>query len=580
MRRTAEEPAGTTGSPAPTSANRRWHLPAVVGYVALTAWVMWPAVRGFRTQAVSNNADGAMFSWLWGAMPSELGAGRNPYRTELMFHPVGADLRMTTSSPLVMALTWPVRAALGPHAQVNALQLASMFLAGLAMYLLAYRACARRSAAFVAGVGYAMLPNRFIHAIDGHHNLIESAVIPFGLLVLLRFIERPTTMRGVALGGVCGSAFLIDPQLTILLLLGMAVLGLVHRRVLLAEVRRLAGAAVVAVVVALPLLAPMAAAMVAGQVGEPDPTSSTLVYSSSPLSWVVPPFDWLWLERFVSIEPLTPTGDGVVYPGLVLLLLSLAGVSLSSRDQRKGWVAIALVSFVLSLGPYIFARNTMLEVPMPFFAFRAIPGLDAMRVPGRFGLLGAVGIDVLAAVALTDVSRRWPRRAHLIAGLAVLVTAFELFPRSLPIRDPGISEVYEAIANDEAQGAVLEIPIKWSTTQEQIGFEGNDEDFLFLLYQTVHRRPTVSGAVSRFPDEDLTRLVETPLYRQVLALGGETGYDDPATFDRRDLEALDIDFVVYHRDDAAPAALAYLRSLQLPVLADDGTVIAWKVPSG
>ncbi len=38
-----------------------------------------------------------------------------------------------------------------------------------------------------------------------------------------------------------------------------------------------------------------------------------------------------------------------------------------------------------------------------------------------------------------------------------------------------------------------------------------------------------------------------------------------------------IDFVVYHRDDPAPDALRYIEALDLPVLADDGTVIVWKV---
>lgn len=525
---------------------------------------------------MADGVDGAMFSWLWGAMPSAIAAGDNPYRTDQMFHPVGADLEMTTTSPLVALLTWPVRAALGSAAQVNALQLVSMFLAGMAAYLLAEHVCRHRRAAFVAGTAYAMFPGRFVH-VDGHLNLIETAVIPFGLLLFLRFTDAPSWQRALALGGTCGAAFLIDPQLTILLGMGLLALAMVHRRIVVAEARRVLGAAALAVVVASPLLLPMAAAMATGQVGEADPTSSTLVYSSSPLSWVVPPLDRLWLGHFASIEPLTPTWDGVTFPGLAMLGLAFAGVSLTDRDRRRGWVAMFLVSFVLSLGPYLFVRDTALKVPLPFFALRMIPGVDAMRVPGRFGLLGALGIYVLAAAALADVVRRFPRRAGLVVAVVGAVTVLELFPQAVTSREDDVAEAYQVIARDPSDGAVLEIPLKWSTTQEQIGFVGHDQDFRFLLYQTVHGRPIVSGAVSRYPDADLEELLSVPVFRQVLALGGEPDFDDAARFAAEDLAELGIGFVVYHRDDPAPRVLSYLRSLDLPVLVDDGTMIVWKV---
>lgn len=563
-----------TAESAPSRPGR--HAPAALGYVVLTVWVLWPAVSQFRTRVTANAVDGAMFTWLWGAMPSAVAAGDNPYRTDLMFHPIGADLELTTSSPLIALVTLPIRETLGTAAQVNALQLVSMFFAGMATYLLANRVSRHRGAAFVAGVAYALLPGRFFH-VDGHLNLIETAVIPVGLLLFLRFTDAPSRRRAAALGGAFGATFLIDPQLTILLGIGLLCVGVVHRRMVVAQAKRLIGAALLAVVVAAPLLVPMAAAIASGNHGEADPTSSTLQYSSSPLSWVVPPLERLWLGRFASIEPITPNWEGVAFPGLAMLGLAVAGVSLTPRDRRRGWVAISLVGFVLSLGPYLFVRNTSLPVPLPFFALRLVPGLDAMRVPGRFAMLGALGIYVLAAAALADVVRRVPRRAILAVALAGVVTVIELFPAPTQSRNDDVSDAYEVLARHPSRGAVLEIPLKWSTTQEQIGFEEKDQDFRYLLFQSVHGRPTVSGAVSRYPDAELDALLETPVYRQVLALGDEPGFDDPARFDGNDLAALDIGFVVYHRDDPVPRALAYLRSLDLPVLADDGTVIIWKV---
>lgn len=552
------------------------HLPASVGYAVLTAAVLWPAVAHFRTRQLADDIDGTMFAWVWWAMPRALAEGRNPYRTDLVFHPVGSGLELTTTSPLVNLLTWPVQAAFGSAAQVNTIQLASMFLAGLATYFLAHRVCGHRGASFVAGAAYALLPRRFVH-VEGQLNLIETAIIPFGLLVFLRFAEAPTRRRAISLGITCGAAFLIDPQLTVLLGMGLLALLWTHRRVVTSAAHHLLLALATALVVAAPLLVPMALALSSGQDGSPDPTRSVLQYSASPLSWVVPPLDRLWVGNAASIAPLTPNHEGVAYPGLIMLGLALWGVELSLRARRRGWVAMSLVAFVLSLGPYPFVRDASLDIPLPFFILAEIPGLQIMRVPGRYALLGAAGIYMLAALALADLVRRIPQRATLIVGLVGTLTIVELLPRSLPSTPATVPSAYEVLADDTDEGAVLELPLKWSTTQQYFGFDGHRRDFRFLAAQIVHERPIVSGAVARYPDDDLRWLTQQPVYRQLLAMGGEPKFDDPPRFSAADLEELGIRYVVYHRDDPVPEALAYMRTLRLPVLADDGTVIIWKV---
>jgi hypothetical protein len=555
----------------------RWrHAPAAGGYALLTMAVMWPAVAHFRTNAMVDGSDGAVFSWLWWEMPRAVAHGSNPYGTNLLFHPSGADLSLTTSAPLVGLVTWPVQIAFGPTAQVNLVQLGSMFLAGWATYLLAEAVCRNRGAAFVAGVAFAMLPARFVH-VDGHLNLVETGVLPFGLLVFLRFSEAPTTRGAIRVGVVMGASFLVDPQLALLLGVGVTVLALARRRLLLEHAHRVVGGALVALVVASPLLLPMGVALAAGNGTQTDATSDAVAFSASPVSWILPPLDRLWLGHLAMIEPVTPSLEGVAYPGFVMLGLAVAGAAVSSRDRRRGWVAMAAVGFVLSLGPYPLVGDRYLEVPLPFSLLRLIPGLDALRVPGRFALLGGLAVQVLAASALAAMARRIPRKAPLVIGLVALVTAAELWPRSLPSRPNDVPTPYERIAEQPDDGVVLEIPLKWSTGHDSYGFDGHQPNFMFLLYAMVHGHPLVSGAVSRYPDADLHEMLSVPSYRQLLALGGEPGFDDQATFDRRDLEALGIGYVVYHRDDPVPAALAYLQRLDLPVLADDGNVIVWRV---
>ena len=548
-----------------------------VGYVLLSCVVLWPAVAHFTSVATVGDADGAMFRWLWWSMPRALGAGDNPLHTELIFHPVGADLTLTTFAPLVALVSWPVRVAFGPSAQINAVQLGAMFLAGWGTYRLALHVSGHRAAAFLAGAAYALLPARFVH-VDEHLNLVAAGLIPLVALAFLRVLDGPSRRGALVLGGWLGCTFLVDPQLAILAVVTVAVLGAARWQDSRLALGQLGRAAALSAVIAAPLLVPMAAALASGGVGEEDTTGESFLYSASPVSWLVPPAGRLWISDALPFTSSTPTPEGTVHPGFVVLVLAGAAVVLTPRIRRTGWLGVTVVGAVLSLGPYPFVGDRHVELPLPFFLFRAIPGVGTMRVPGRFGLVGGLGLVILAAVGMAALLQRRPRWQQALPALAFVLLVVELWPAQLRTQEPIRSDVYDVIREDEADGAVLELPLKWSMSQGHLGFRGHDEDFRFLLAAIIHERPIASGAVSRFSDERLAALLDIPTYRQILALGGEPGFDEPADFSERDLRDLGISFVVYHRSDPAPRVLEYLQALDLEVLADDDDVIAYRVP--
>jgi hypothetical protein len=82
---------------------------------------------------------------------------------------------------------------------------------------------------------------------------------------------------------------------------------------------------------------------------------------------------------------------------------------------------------------------------------------------------------------------------------------------------------------------------------------------------------------ARYPARSRRALLDNPVYAQVVPLQeGDPAF--VATYDAFDLRQAGIGYVVYHRRDGRPAALAYFQSLRLPVLADDGNTTVWKVP--
>ena len=567
----------------------RSHLPAAGGFAALTVAFLWPVFRHFPTRVLSQGGDGSAFLWAYWAMPRALGDLENPFVTDGLFHPVGANLAFHTTTPLEMAAAWPLSQLFGLGVAVNVLQVSAVLLSALGAYLLALHVWGDRRAAFFAGVAFAFVPYRFVH-MGGHFNLIHTEFLPFGLLAALRFIEQPSRRRAGVLGLVLGLTFLTDAYYAVFLGLSIAVLCLLRLYDLrqgqtLARLGLVAG---VAVLVAAPLLVPMAQAVAAGELDPLPGWGGADVFSADLISWLVPPDRHpFWGHAVEGLRDRLPAGgEGIAYPGLVVIALALGGRYVADRAARRCWVVLAAVMGVLALGPFLQVAGRSgsgfsylgreFVLPLPYMVIRAVPLLNGVRVPGRFAIVAILALDVLAAGALAALLHRRSRLGVASLGLALVLVVVEFLPGRLAQHPVAVPAPYHRIAADGGTGAVLEIPLQWQSGTAVVGDRSRDHT-IFLYYATVHGRPLVSGYLSRYPDERLERLTAIPMYRQVLALVGDPGFDDPAEFDADDLRRLGIGYVVYHRDRPEPKAYEYLDTLGLERLSDDGTVLAWKV---
>jgi hypothetical protein len=279
------------------------------------------------------------------------------------------------------------------------------------------------------------------------------------------------------------------------------------------------------------------------------------------------------------------------YPYVGLVILGLAIAALFMRGTRKGpWPLIAAGSMVLALGPYLHVNNWTgshfntfgrpYSIPLPYGLFRFVPVLSGLRIPGRFAFIGALAIEVTAAIALARLMRdRPPKWQWAIAAVALVVTFVELLPPPrVPLQSAKVPAAYSAIKHSKDAGAVLEIPLFWRHGFGQYGDNAND-DTIFLYYATRHGHPVSTGMVARLPGKRFIQLFAIAPYREVLALQHEPGFTDPATFNAADLRAIGISFVVYHRDRPKPDVLRYIEGLKLEPLADDGDVVVWHVPA-
>lgn len=622
-----EAPAGPASpvEPGPVGDERasrsflRRHGPALAGYVVLTAVFFWPVVGHFGTRILSDGGDGAAYLWNLWAIPRALLGGDNPFDTKEIFFPVGARTAFNTNVPLLGMLSWPLQKLFGLGFAANVTQLGGVVLSGFAAYLLAEHVTGNRPAAFVAGAAFTLAPYRFLHA--AHYDLTHLEFLPFGILALLLLYEAlpgaanaavvggappipRARRRALVFGAVVGLTLLTSITYFLFLLMACAVIAAWRwRETLRRETAvRLAQAGALAAVVGAPLLIVMAQDLLSFHTldrirdwGHADN------YSANLWSWVTPSsVQRLWGDRFVHVNSMWTGGERTAFAGFTVLALAVVGAIRAGRRQRGPgarrcpptgqWMALAATFVLLSFGPFLHVGHRQggrfirygirYTYPMPYWLLNSVPVLNGIRVPGRFSVVAILALDVLAAVGLAGLmgrlaSRYGPRLALFAPAVALLLVLVEFFPHGLVTQQPGIPRPYSAIAADAGRTAVLEIPLQWRTGFGDFGDVAGDHS-IFLYYATRHGKPLAGGMAARYPRRARQALLSQPVYAQVVAL--QQGDLAAATFSADDLRRAGIGYVVYHRDRPREAALFHLSELQMPVLADDGTVLVWKVP--
>ena len=253
--------------------------------------------------------------------------------------------------------------------------------------------------------------------------------------------------------------------------------------------------------------------------------AETAMWSATAASWLDPGNSALvphgrWLHRhFEAREPL--------FPGSVFLALGLYG-AVALRRERPAQLALvwALAGCLLAFGPEW--RAFGFRLPAPFALVRVLPGGDLLRTPSRFGILGVLGLDLLAAFALTRVMANvWPSSRMgavvtvVLAGLVVL----EVWPAGLDrlvLRAPAFPPAIPWL-NAAPRGAVLELP--WN---------GPLESAPYVYWSTGHWQPLVNGYGSFDPPGNFAV--------------GLLGQRWPSGFTARQFRSAGIRYVVVHMD--------------------------------
>ncbi len=424
-------------------------------------------------------------------------------------------------------------------------------------------------AAFIAGAAYAFAASRMIYAAIGHYDMVTAQWFPFYALFFLKTLREPG-YKNPALAGLCAAfALLAEMIFGVLLFLLSLILTIgelaasrraagmssapprpgsqgpssPHSQIpvhlgyiiaLYAVLRRLLILVLIASIVWSPVMVPVLNAFMQGDFALRG-WGDALKLSADLAGWFTPTAlhplfgasDWPVYLRTV-VEGRAPTQDvNTVFLGYGVLVLALLGCVFAWRRVRI-WAWGALLFALLTLGPllqingrYLFSFDNLLReqglehgvtIPLPFTLLHYVPIVRANRVPNRFSVVLVLALAVLVGYGAMMLLRRLdrlPKSGVAITTMFLLVLVlFDQVSVPLPLSDARVPEVYQEIAAQEGDFAILELPLGWRNSFGTLGAE----ETRLQYYQAHHHKRLLAGNISRAPTFKFEYFRRIPLF--------------------------------------------------------------------
>ena len=509
-RRRAREPSGVGSA---------WRLLGVaVLYLLATLWMTWPLPR-LAGEAVQDAGDPLFEIWVMRTVQHRLisdPAGLYQANAFYPFHNALAYSEEMIGTSLLAAPVYLV--SQNDVLAYNVVFLGSFWLMAMGVYLLARELGAAPGAAFVAGLAAGFAPARFGHL--SHLHMLTLGWLPLALWALTAFVRRGRA-RYVLAAGVAltlqlfsGLYLAVFASLTLALYLPFL---LVRERRALPWPRHRVAALLVALAVPYLLLAPTLVPHLAvtREYGFAWRHADIQQLAAKPASYlVVFVTNRVWEGRLDGrTEPL--------FPGVVALVGAALALAFGAWRRWPAWFAglLTLVAALLSFGFTLRVAGRALPLPYALL-YDAVPPLRGLRGVGRFGLLTALGVPLLAALGYSAAWRRFHgsagRHARLAGGaltaLLALGTLVEL--RSdvgvwrVP-NDPRATAVYAWLAK-QPTGPVVEFPADGLIQPATSVNDGLFQPIRYMYYSTRYWMPNLAGYSGFIPPEhyELLRLLQ------------------------------------------------------------------------
>ena len=360
----------------------------------------------------------------WLAWPAfALPHDHSVFLTQWQNYPAGQNFGVNNSMLALGVLFMPITKLFGPVVTWNIALRLAVALSASSMCFVLRRWTTWWPAAFVGGLLYGFSAYMVYNGAD-YLFLVFVPLPPVIFLLLHEILVRQQWRpgrTGALLGVVCALQFFISSEIlasTVVMGAVAVVLFLLVSRHQVAERRRYAVTAFAHSLVlgGFLLLFPVIYALAGPQgIKGPPVSASTLnaLFPSDLLGSIVPSSQWLSTTQLTAIASQRLTYASGLYLGVPLVVV-LASFAVFLRKRRMILFAgtLALIAFVLSLGPRLRVDGHETSIRLPFVVFEHLPLVKGFD-PSRFSLYTALFAAGMFAIGLDELWRRMMRSSRL-----------------------------------------------------------------------------------------------------------------------------------------------------------------------
>jgi len=417
--------------------SRDWWVGLI--FILSAGLAMYPVLGKFNSRIIGPLGDNVQYVYITGRVAEALRSGESIFSDPQLNYPDGLLLAATDVPFLSMLAAVPWTTLFGPVSGYNLIIFLSHFLSGYFAYLWILNLTKSRLAGLIAGLSFLLAPYRIAHSY-GHLQLVSTQFLPLFfwaldnvlrfpiprkrnlvLLALATFAIGFSSQYYLAISLLCGViyAILTTPRLKYLIFQGWKVAVCVGVGALLSSI-------------------PYFQVSLGQQLYNPPPLEEIRLWSNSFLDFIMPPYTHaFWGEAMSLLNPRNDWIEHSAYLGIVPILLALAALIIRNHPNHRRaftWLGVAIFAFVLALGTDIWVQNNPLQAEDPIWLPAAylgrLPGLELIRVWGRFSIILSLFVSMLAGVGAAVLRDRFRWNSLLVLLLTGLIV-IDILPGNL-----------------------------------------------------------------------------------------------------------------------------------------------------
>lgn len=571
-------------------------IPALIFLVHLGLGLIatYPGIES-AGESLIGGSDAAQNAWNLWWVNTACGQGNYfPFYTDQIYWPTGVSLAYHPLGLLNGWIGYLLQSGLGLNLALtyNTITILSFALTGLFTYYLAKYLVKDDMAAFVASIIFTFAPIRVSRVLYGNLEMYSTEFIPLAVLFLVKTLKEGKYYYAI----LSGLAFAATVWMSLYLAVGLLLFFSLYFVIDIFSDKKSFGqklflfglCGLVTLLLSMPVILPMVRDYPLFK-DQANQISTAASNSADLLGFIIPDRSLSLLVKRIpgineQVTQIYSSFYGNPYEKTVFLGYSVIALTLSSliwvtRREKHIWVWIITSSIfiVLCLGPTLHIGGKEVLPHLPYEWIGQIPLIGFGRVPSRLGIILMMPLSLTCAYAIQALHARF-RSISKFPGLFFSALVFIEF-LSLPMVQHKligvIPDSYYAADLWKYDGAILDVPIDLYGAQGPGG--------TYMLYQTVHKHPIISGYISRTPTSAIW-VFEYPFLNELRARiysDQDTAYfpNDLLISARSELEMLQATYIVLHNQKIREEDLSNTRDALNIILGDpvfeDKWIVVW-----